>query len=700
MIYNRFLTLSIILLGILPVTLVSVYYQYFALPSENLHIPSEIVSATPEITHSDVIDRLSKFEINQRNLSVNKQLRDFVTDPQIANVMRDFNTAYEKVAEDYSDIEALRKQLLFYELDFSNRFKKLANTPINTQPFLTNLSPEGVVLQYRFLQNNPNPLPEKNLWIKNNDRSFYSSLHIKHHLTFRDILQKNNFYDIYLVNANTGNIVYSVQKEIDFATSLSQGSFATSTLGKLFREILNAKNKDAIIRTDYSDYLPSYNRQSAFVASLIVDQEQVIGVAIIQLSKTYLDAMLSRQAQRSNILSASNPISKKNPDTNKQPNSLTPSLLATPRTNMQVDSRNFLHRNSAIIFILLSLIFVVPIAIVIQRRASVLVSKFNHLILNIIDKKDLSLRLPLTNKSSATELAKNINELLAYLSQISQSINSAIGTLESSTKNLDHRTDSSQINITNQNTQVDQAESIVLQMNHTLRDIEKYAATAAKSASAADLGAREGSKIANNAIHSNEKLSGVVEKSAQVIYQLQEHSNGIGGVLDVIKGIAEQTNLLALNASIEAARAGEHGRGFAVVSDEVRTLANRTQSSAEEIQAMIEKLLNGTKNAVKTMESAQSQVAESVSKTALVNDALDTITKNIAGVDEINSQIVDTLNAQQGITDNFDKIFTNIKASAAQNAQDINNLIEIAKQLGVTTSELDQIICNSGNSAQ
>ena len=131
------------------------------------------------------------------------------------------------------------------------------------------------------------------------------------------------------------------------------------------------------------------------------------------------------------------------------------------------------------------------------------------------------------------------------------------------------------------------------------------------AADAADSEAKSGALVATEAIGGIDSLVTEVDAAAQVIRNLEQESENIGSVLDVIRGIAEQTNLLALNAAIEAARAGEQGRGFAVVADEVRTLASRTQQSTQEIQDMIQRLQSGAGNAVKVMEGAQGKAQES-----------------------------------------------------------------------------------------
>src|SRR5690606_31968978 len=163
-------------------------------------------------------------------------------------------------------------------------------------------------------------------------------------------------------------------------------------------------------------------------------------------------------------------------------------------------------------------------------------------------------------------------------------------------------TDHTTQGIHNQQTETDQVATAMNEMTATVQEVARNAQQAPDAAHRATNEASAGKRVVSQTIDAIDTLANEVQKAADVIHTLEIDSGNIGGILDVIRGIAEQTNLLALNAAIEAARAGEQGRGFAVVADEVRTLASRTQSSTQEIQQMIEKLQSGARQAVSVME--------------------------------------------------------------------------------------------------
>ncbi|MEJ2405212.1 MAG: methyl-accepting chemotaxis protein [Candidatus Thiodiazotropha sp.] len=177
-----------------------------------------------------------------------------------------------------------------------------------------------------------------------------------------------------------------------------------------------------------------------------------------------------------------------------------------------------------------------------------------------------------------------------------------------------------------------------------------------------------------------------------MIKQLETESNNIGSVLDVIKSIAEQTNLLALNAAIEAARAGEQGRGFAVVADEVRTLAGRTQSSTQEIEEMISKLQAGTSNAVKVMDQGMSMTRVGVDQAALAGEALQTINTAVEHISVMNSQIASAAEEQSSVTEEINRSIISINQVADQTSSGAQQTAAASDDLAKLTEQLKGLV--------
>lgn len=223
--------------------------------------------------------------------------------------------------------------------------------------------------------------------------------------------------------------------------------------------------------------------------------------------------------------------------------------------------------------------------------------------------------------------------------------------------------------IRRQQLETEQVATAMNEMTATVQDVARNAAGASEAAQAADREASDGRQVLDTTIAVINALAAEVDKAAEVILQLEQDSDTIGSVLDVIRAIAEQTNLLALNAAIEAARAGEQGRGFAVVADEVRTLASRTQDSTTQIQGMIEKLQSGAANAAKVMKSSHQQAQEGVSQVALAGNSLQSITLAVASINDLNAQIASAAEEQSSV------------------AEEINRNIIIVSRIGEQTSE-------------
>jgi methyl-accepting chemotaxis protein len=228
------------------------------------------------------------------------------------------------------------------------------------------------------------------------------------------------------------------------------------------------------------------------------------------------------------------------------------------------------------------------------------------------------------------------------------------------------------------------------EMSATAQDVANSAATAAVAANQADRAAQEGEQVMQSTITMITRMSGEIENTAGVIQQLNEDSRRISTVLEVIRNIADQTNLLALNAAIEAARAGEHGRGFAVVADEVRTLAKRTADSTAEINTIITTVQSGTKDAVQAIASSRLLSSDSVEKVTEAGDMLQQITKAISEIHNMTQQIATAAEEQTSVVEDISRNLIEIKDIATDNQDNANVTEETSHQLHTISSELHQ----------
>ncbi|MDT8385478.1 MAG: methyl-accepting chemotaxis protein [Gammaproteobacteria bacterium] len=243
-----------------------------------------------------------------------------------------------------------------------------------------------------------------------------------------------------------------------------------------------------------------------------------------------------------------------------------------------------------------------------------------------------------------------------------------------------------------QESETDQLATAINEMAATVQEVSRNAMKAAVAAQNADEAAINGKNVVQETTDVINGLVTEIVSTAEVVQALQSEANDIGTVLDVIRGIAEQTNLLALNAAIEAARAGEQGRGFAVVADEVRTLASRTQQSTQEIQQMIERLQKGASKAVTAMENSQERTQTSAEKASSAMDSLNDIVGAVATITEMNTQIASAAEEQSTVAEEINRSVTKIRTVAGQTADNAQLTAEAGGELADIAGQLQRLV--------
>ncbi len=237
----------------------------------------------------------------------------------------------------------------------------------------------------------------------------------------------------------------------------------------------------------------------------------------------------------------------------------------------------------------------------------------------------------------------------------------------------------------------DQVATAMQEMAATAAEVSRYAAEAAGAADAADDNARQGRQTMGQAIESMQSLLAEVQNTTEVIHQLEDDSHRIGKVLEVIHSVAEQTNLLALNAAIEAARAGEAGRGFAVVADEVRTLARRTSESTTEIQQIVGSVQQGAQQAVKAIAAGRTSSDASMQQVTLAGDSLQQIAAAVESIRDMNRQIATAAEEQTSVSEDISRNITEITDIAASNQQQVEHTAQASETLQQLSTDLNTL---------
>ncbi len=306
--------------------------------------------------------------------------------------------------------------------------------------------------------------------------------------------------------------------------------------------------------------------------------------------------------------------------------------------------------------------------------------------------KDLTVKINISQQDEIGQVASAFQRMIDRFHNIIEDVGKTSSQLQDYATTLSNTTELTREGVAVQTRETDQVATATTEMTHAIEEVNRSAQQAADAASEANNETNEGTKVLETAIRSINSLSDRINNASEVINRVATDSSAIGSVLDVIRGIAEQTNLLALNAAIEAARAGEQGRGFAVVADEVRSLAQRTQESTQEIQEMIERLQMGTKDAVRTMAEGTEEMQRTVAEAEKAGASLTAISSAVAMITDMNNHIATATDEQMAVSQEISRNVVNISDVAKSSEHSVEEVDRASTELKESANRLANMV--------
>ena len=427
-------------------------------------------------------------------------------------------------------------------------------------------------------------------------------------------------------------------------------------------------------------------RQSAARLKAVLGEEFSAQVAITeQALDGYLVALKAVVAQTEAIAAARQEMASQTEEISRL------GLALTQDQNARLDQDTTQARITQVTVAVLALLIGMLAAWVITRQITQPLADTLAVVRNIA-AGDLTDQRRIERQDEMGALQQGVMGMAATLRELISGIRDSVTQMASAAEQLSAITEQTSVGMNGQKIETDQVATAMHEMSATVQEVARNAEDASQAASDADREARAGDAVVSEAVTQIERLSEEMLRSTEAMAKLESESNRIGSVMDVIKAVADQTNLLALNAAIEAARAGEAGRGFAVVADEVRGLAQRTQKSTEEIEQLVAGLQQGTQQVAAAMQNSHNLTESSVELTRKAGLALTDITAKVSNIQAMNQQIAAAAEEQGAVAEEISRSVINVRDISEQTATASDETAASSVELARLGGELQAMV--------
>lgn len=708
------LIMSFLLASLVP--LISVSYYAYCKSQDAL-----VRASMEQVTSSR---RMIKTALDSYFKQLQSQITTMAHDEGIKSAMVEFKKSFYTYTKDagWTSVDTLaakRKLAGYYKNEFAAEYaKQNENKVVDSLSILDKLNETQISLQSAYISNNENPLGSKHKLDAASEATSYNRTHALHHPNLREVLEKFGYYDIFLIDADTGAIIYSVFKELDFATSLKNGPYSTTSLGKAYTEALKLGEGDNVYMADYQTYLPSYDAPAGFLSTPIYVDGELVGVLAIQISFDEINKITLQKTSdypsSETFLVGGDFLMRSDTLGDKDNRNVRASFRRPEKGSIRNDhieqalrgeehtvlAQDYIGRDVIASFgpytvlgnkwVLKTIVLQAEsLAAVAQMRLALLIG---------------SLLAAIGVSCVALWYARS---LALKLTTLAQGLSGGAGTVATTSQIIaDVSTRLSEAS-TEQAASLQQTVASVDEISAMVQRNADSAANSSKASDASTSAAQRGKEKVeqmlgsiNDIARGNEDIMSSINKSNQEINEIVHVIQAIADKTKVINDIVFQTKLLSFNASVEAARAGEHGKGFAVVAEEVGNLASMSGKAATEITDMLDKsvhrvtqIVEGTRTMMDTLVKTSKDKVEFGTKTAReCAGALDEIMRNVSSVNAMVREISTASQEQSTGIREITKAMSELDQVTQQNTASSNDASHTAKDLQLQAEQLNSYV--------